>query len=143
MLRFMNKFLAILVLGLLWCNTSFANIDDLDIPITKAEVETEIIKPNKKYRQSCETDIIVEQLSINIKVNSYIDVVGKKQTLVDEVIFDMDEDGKIIMKSQQKIKSDGTLSKVKASSDYIPGSVEYSKKDIKQIKKCLKPLQNF
>ena len=127
----MKKFLGIVVLGLLWCNTSFANIDDLDISIKKAEVETEIIKPNKEYRQSCEVDITIEQFYINIKFNSYIDVVGKKQTLVNEVIFDMDEDGKIIMKSQQKIKSDGTLSKVKASSDYIPGSVEYSKKDIK------------
>ena len=65
----MKKLLAILVLSLLWCNTSFANIDDLDISIKKAEVETEIIKANKEYRQSCETDIIVEQFSINIKYN--------------------------------------------------------------------------
>ena len=43
----MKKFLGILVLGLLWYNTSFADIDDLNIPITKAEVATEIIKPNK------------------------------------------------------------------------------------------------
>ena len=139
----MKKLLAILVLGLLWSNISFADIEDLDIPITKAEVETEIIKLNKKYRQSCESDITFEQISFNIKHNSYIDVVGKKQTLFDEVIFDMDEDGKIIMKSQQKIKSDGTLSKVKASSDYIPGSVEYSKKDIRQIKKMFKSMAKY
>ena len=139
----MKKVLAIMFMGLLWSNISFADIDDLDIPITKAEVETEIIKLNKKYRQSCESDITFEQNSLNIKHNSYIDVVGKKQTLVDEVIFDMDEDGKIIMKSQQKIKSDGTLSKVKASSDYIPSSVEYSKKDIKQIKKMFKTIAKY
>jgi len=139
----MKKLLGILVLGLLWCNTSFANIDDLNIPITKAEVETEIIKPNKEYRQSCETGVTVEQSYIDIKFNSYIDAVGKKQTLVQEVTFDLGEDGNFIMKSQQKIKSDGTLSKVKASSDYIPGSVEYSKKDIKQIKKMFKTIAKY
>ena len=139
----MKKAIGIIVLGLLWCNTSFADIDDLDIPITKAKFETEVIKPNKEYRQSCEADVTIEGYDLVIKANSYIDVTGKKQTLVDEVIFDMDEDGKIIMKSQQKIKSDGTLSKVKASSDYIPSSVEYSKKDIKQIKKMFKTIAKY
>ena len=139
----MKKLLEILVLGLLWCNTSFADIDDLNIPITKAEVATEIIKPNKEYRQSCETGVTVEQSYIDIKFNSYIDAVGKKQTLVQEVTFDLGEDGNFIMKSQQKIKSDGTLSKVKASSDYIPGTTEVSKKEIKQAKKIFKMIAKY
>jgi|ETNmetMinimDraft_13_1059891.scaffolds.fasta_scaffold42688_2 hypothetical protein len=139
----MKKLLGILVLGLLWCNTSFAIIEDLDIPIKKAEAETEIIKPNKEYRQSCKTIVDVEEFSINTIVNSYIDGVGKKQTLVQEIIFDLKKEGKFIMKSQQKIKSDGTLSKAKASSDYIPGSAEYSKKDVKQIKKMFKTIAKY
>jgi len=139
----MKKLLGILVLGLLWCNTSFADIDDLNIPITKAEVATEIIKPNKEYRQSCETGVTVEQSYIDIKFNSYIDAVGKKQTFVQEVTFDLGEDGNFIMKSQQKIKSDGTLSKVKASSDYIPGTTEVSKKEIKQAKKIFKMIAKY
>jgi len=134
----MKKLLGILVLGLLWCNLSFASIDDLDIPIMKAEAETEIIKPNKEYRQSCETDVIIEGFGLNLKFNSYVDVNGKKQTLIEEVIFDLGEEGKFIMKSQQKIKADGTLSKVKASSDYVPDSVEIPKKDINQAKKMFK-----
>tara|TARA_B100000029_G_scaffold59491_1_gene53530 strand:+ start:4510 stop:6027 length:1518 start_codon:yes stop_codon:yes gene_type:complete len=139
----MKKLLGILFLGLLLSNISFANIDDLDIPIAKAEVETKIIKLNKEYRQSCEAGVTVEHSYIDLKFNSYIDVVGKKQTLVEEITFDLGEDGSLIMKSQQKIKSDGTLSKVKASSDYIPGSVEYSKKDIKQIKKMFKTIAKY
>jgi uncharacterized protein YuzE len=138
----MKKLLGILVM-VLWCDTSFDNIDDLDIPITKAEFETEVIKPNKEYRQSCEADVTIEGYDLVIKANSYIDVTGKKQTLVNEIIFDIGEDGKIITKYKQKIKSDGTLSKVKASSDYIPGSVEYSKKEIKQVKKTFKSMAQF
>lgn len=118
-------------------------IGDLDVPITKAEFETEVIKPNKEYRQSCEADVTIEGYDLVIKANSYIDVTGKKQTLVNEIIFDIGEDGKIITKYKQKIKSDGTLSKVKASSDYIPGSVEYSKKEIKQVKKTFKSMAQF
>ena len=139
----MKKLLSIIVLGLLFCNTSFSNNNNLDISIKKAEVETEIIKPNKEYRQSCKDDIIIEQYFINIKYNSFIDVVGKKETLVYELFFDLDKDGIIILKSQQKIKSNGMLSKVKASSEYIPGSVEYSKKDIKQIKKVFKLIGKY
>ena len=139
----MKKLLEIVVLSFLFCNTSFSNNDNLDISIKKAEVETEIIKPNKEYRQSCKDDIIIEQYFINIKYNSFIDVVGKKQTLVYELFFDLDKDGIIILKSQQKIKSNGMLSKVKASSEYIPGSVEYSKKDIKQIKKVFKLIGKY
>ena len=82
----MKKLLGILVLGLLWCNLSFASIDDLDIPIMKAEAETEIIKPNKEYRQSCETDVIIEGFGLNLKFNSYVDVSGKKQTLIGTVV---------------------------------------------------------
>ena len=138
----MKKLLGILVM-LSWCSVVVADIYDLDISIKKAEVETEIIKPNKEYRQSCETGVTVEQSYIDIKFNSYIDAVGKKQTLVQEVTFDLGEDGNFIMKSQQKIKSDGTLSKVKASSDYIPGTTEVSKKEIKQAKKLFKAIAKY
>ena len=138
----MKKAIAILVLGLLWCNTSFANIDDLDIPITKAEFETEIIKPNKEYRQSCETDITIEGYDMAVKFISYVDVAGKKQTLINEFIMDLGDDGKVIIKTEEKIKLDGKLSKPKTKSEYIPGTVEYSKKEIKQIKKCLNLWQN-
>ena len=84
----MKKLLGIVVLGLLWCNISFANIDDLDIPITKAEFETEVIKPNKEYRQSCETDITNEGYDVAVKFISYVDVTGKKQTLINELIME-------------------------------------------------------
>ena len=69
---------------------------------------------------------------------SYVDVAGKKQTLINELIMDLGDDGKFIMKAEEKIKLDGKLSKPKTKSEYIPGTVEYSKKEIKQAKKMLK-----
>ena len=70
-----KRFLIILVM-LFWCNVSFAAIEDLDIDIKKSELETETLKPNKEYRQSCKTDVYIEEVHVDLKFNSYIDSNG-------------------------------------------------------------------
>ena len=139
-----KHFLGIIVLGLLWCNVGFAdNIYDLKIPIEKAKVETKIIKPNKEYSQSCVANTEIERTKLKVIIDSYVEGVGKKQNLVEEINFNLGKHGQLIVKSKQKIKSDGALSKVKASSDYIPGSIEYSKKEINEVKKIFKMLAKY
>ena len=54
----MKKLLGIVVLGLLWCNVSFADQSDLNIEIKKAAQETEPIKINEEYSMNCVVDDI-------------------------------------------------------------------------------------
>ena len=47
----MKKLLGIVVLGLLWCNFSFADESELYIEIERATQETDILKMFKNYNK--------------------------------------------------------------------------------------------
>ena len=64
----MRKILGIVVLGLLWCNVSFADQSDLNIEIKKAAQETEPIKFNEEYSMNCVVDDGEANFELNQKV---------------------------------------------------------------------------
>ena len=130
----MKKLLGILVLGLLVCSNSFAEMWKLDIPIKEANQATEILKPNTRYTQSCEVDI--DQVVLKQNTKAYIN--NNKTSLISEFIFDLDEYGQFKIWHDSKIDSKGKLSKTKTKDDYIPGSTEISKKELNLARKFLK-----
>ena len=138
----MKKGILILLVGLLWCNTSFAIIEDLDIPIKKAEAETEIIKLNNRYMQTCELDLTIEGEYMYMKVISKINKINKNEFLVNEIIMDLQESGILNMTTTEKIATDGKVSKTKIKYDYTPGSEYNLKKELKPLKKLLSDFSN-
>ena len=85
--------------------TLFANLDELNITIKDSNLESQIIKPNKAYRQSCSTQVSLEGNIFDMEYNSYITVKGKKQFLIEERVLDLPEEyGKIILTIEEKIK---------------------------------------
>ena len=72
----MRKILGIVVLGLLWCNVSFADQSDLNIEIKKAAQETE---PRKEWRK---VTLDAEDISKSIEGDP-----EKLQFMIDGIFF--------------------------------------------------------
>ena len=121
----MKKLLSIVVLGLLWCNVSFADESELYIEVEKAVEETDVIKINEAYSLKCE----IEMEDFNITTVSK--VVNSKK-LRQEGIMSFGDDGDIFFKTDSNIKSNGKLSKGKTKSDY---STNFDKDLKKAMKK--------
>ena len=135
----MKKLLGIIAIGLLLSSNSFANLDELNITIKDTNLESQIVKPNKAYRQSCSTQVSLEGNIFDMEHNSYIAVKGKKQFLIGELVFDLPEEyGKFILTTEEKIKPDGTLAKIKSKTKYTPDYESLSKKELKQLTKIFK-----
>ena len=64
----MKKLLGIVVLGLLWCNVSFADQSELNIEIKKTAQETEPIKINEEYSMNC----VVDNGEVNFELNQKV-----------------------------------------------------------------------
>ena len=129
-----RRLLGIVVLWLLVCSNSFAEMWKLDIPIKEAKQETEIFKPNTRYTQSCEGDL--DQIVIKQNTKAYLN--NNKMSLISEIIFDLDEYGQFKVSHDSKINSKGKLTKSKIKDDYTPGSTKLSKKELNQARKLLK-----
>ncbi len=124
----MKKLLGIVVLGLLWCNVSFADDSELYIEIKKAIEETDVIKINEAYSVKCE----IEAEDFNITMVSK--VVNKKK-LKQEGIISFGDDGDIFFTTDSNIKSNGKLSQGKTK-------INYSTNFDKDLKKAMKKNEN-
>ena len=125
----MKKLLGILVLGLLWCNASFADDSELNIEIKKAIEETDVIKINEAYSLKCE--VKMEDMNMTI-----VSKVVNSKKLRHEGIMSFGDDGDIFFKSDSNIKSNGKISLGKTK-------IEYSTNFDKDLKKAMKKSENM
>ena len=121
----MKKLLGIVVVSLLWCNLSFAEDSELNIKIKKATQETDVLKINEGYELNCEAELEDFAMAINQKI-------VKSNNLISEATIDFGQEGQLYFKIQQKIKSNGKLSKEKFKIHYSPDFDKDLKKTIKQ-----------
>ena len=124
----MNKFLVIVVFGLLWCNLSTA-IENLEIK--KSNSETEVIRIKENYKLSCEIDLV--DFSGIYSINS-----NQKDKVLSSFLLDFKEDGKIFISTNSKINKKGRLSKPKFKIEYSSDLDEDIKNEIKPLKKLFK-----
>ena len=117
-----------MVLGLLWCNVSFADDSELYIEVKKVVEETDVIKINEAYSLKCE----IEMEDFNITMVSK--VVNSKK-LRQEGIISFGDDGDIFFKTDSNIKSNGKLSQGKTK-------IDYSTNFDKDLKKAMKKSEN-
>ena len=120
----MKKILGIVVLGLLWCNVSFADESELNIEIKKAVQETEPIKINEEYSLNC----VVDDGEFNFEFNQKV----IKSNLKTEATMSFGEDGEIYFNLKQKINSSGKLSKGNFKIHYSPDFDKDLKKEMKK-----------
>ena len=132
----MKKVILIVVLGLLWCNVSFADESELYIEVEKAVEETDVIKINEAYSLKCE----IEMEDFNITTVSK--VVNSKK-LRQEGIMSFGDDGDIFFKTDSNIKSNGKLSKGKTKSDYSTNFDKDLKKAMKKSEDMLMDMSSL
>ena len=128
----MKKLLGIVVLGLLWCNLSFAEDSELYIEIEKATQETSILRITEGYKLNCEAEIEDFAFSFNQKV-------VKSKTLISEAILDIEGD-QVYFKINSKINSNGKLSNSKVKVHYSPDIDKDAKHFIKPYIGLLKEM---
>ena len=132
----MKKILGIVVLGLLWCNVSFADQSDLNIEIKKAAQETEPIKINEEYSMNC----VVDDGEFNFELNQKV----IKSNLKTEATMILGEEGEIYFNVKQKINSSGKLSKGNFKIHYSPDFDKDLKKEMKKYMGMFeKTIENF
>ena len=121
----MKKILGIIVLGLLWCNISFADLYDLKIDLNTSEQTTEKILIKNGYASKCSGYLADgnESGSILIDLYGYSDKVDME---IKAKVTGADS-GSISFKYSAKINQNGSIGKKKLIDKNLTGSSNFKK----------------